>query len=52
VAEFRGPVRALTSFWYYRDIDMAGIVSMLTEDGVPPTLVADSGAFSAYRAPT
>jgi hypothetical protein len=50
VSDFRGPVRALTSYWYYRDIDLNGIVSMLTEDGVPPTLVADSGAFSAYTA--
>ena len=39
-ARFRGPVRALTSYWYYKDIDLDGITTMLTEDGQPPTLVA------------
>lgn len=46
--EFRGPVRALTSFWFFRQYDMDDVVEQLTEDGNRPTLIADSGAFSAY----
>lgn len=46
--DFRGPVRALMSYWYYKDLDLNEFVTMLTEGDQPPTLVADSGAFSAY----
>jgi len=47
-AEFRGPIRALTSFAHHRDHDMAGFVDLLARHDGTPSVIADSGAFSAF----
>lgn len=43
----RGPPRVLLSFAYYRDDNLDRLAAALTVDGVRPSFVADSGAFSA-----
>ena len=47
-AEFRGPVRALCSFAHHRDHDMDGFVALLRKYEGEPSVIADSGAFSAF----
>lgn len=42
-----GPVRVLLSYAYYRDQDVRALHAKLAADG-PPTIIADSGAFTAY----
>lgn len=46
----RGPLRILLSFAFYESLDFERLKSELTEDGTPPCLMADSGAYSADTA--
>lgn len=41
-------MRALVSFALYERVDMGKLAHDITEDGRPPSLVADSGAFTAF----
>lgn len=41
------PLRALTSYHYFKTVDMASFASALHIDDTPPDIFADCGAFSA-----
>jgi hypothetical protein len=41
-------LRMLLSYWYFRDINLDNLLAKFFQEGAPPDIMADSGAYTAW----